>query len=352
MAKRFSKSSVSTLNSDMYAPWVPETSKAALKKSPYYLPFLKMYSKTKLKCVEILQLKPSHLNDVEPKPVSGIILGYDNNFRVAKLTGIGHYHAYSFDAPDASPNTGSLLGSSDKLMYLVNRMINPSTSPGHQLCNAIDRVATFVDELASDFGNTVAVQLRNEHPNTFSAMSTLGNEGAMWLLKHYANEINEADIPSNVRNLIDKSIKGMYGKDENNKIAGQRLLEFFDCEKWMFGYREEVGYYLGAANFKETYDNYLHRDQQWAVGPNVRGASVTEPIAYYKTFSSIPEHLRNSLMASVAMVKMYIEGTSNQYEYYDPERLIPKATIVMIDAGAKSGLVHGGGGYWLLMDRV
>ena len=43
MSKRISKSFA--LNAtDLFAPWVPVTAQNALKQSPLYLPFLKVYS--------------------------------------------------------------------------------------------------------------------------------------------------------------------------------------------------------------------------------------------------------------------------------------------------------------------
>ena len=347
MTKRFSKSKVMAVTADLYAPWIPETAKTAFKRSPFYLPFLKLYSKTKLKCVSINQY-----NDGEGT-ISSINVGFNNNFRVARFTSSGsQFAAYVFDAPDGGATSGSLMGSSDKLMYLVNRMLNPNANPGRQLLNAIDRAVSFVDELASDYGNSVMGKLRKDYPNEFSATSVLGNEASEWLLMYFANKVSEADIPSTARNVIDKAIKSMHSTEENSKVAEQKLLEFFDCEKWMFGYRDGVGYFLGAAHFKETYDNYRRREQVWSVGSSTRGATITEPIEFYKTFASIPEHLRSSVLASAAMVKMYIEGSNISLNYADPERLIPEMSLSLVDANAKTGAVYGAGGYWLLMDRV
>lgn len=347
MTKRFSKSKVMAVTADLYAPWIPETAKTAFKRSPFYLPFLKLYSKTKLRCVAINQY-----NDGEGT-ISSINVGFENNFRVARFSrSSATFAAYVFDAPDGGATGGSLMGSSDNLMYLINRMLTPTTNPGRQLLNAIDRAMSFVDELASDYGSSVINALRKEYPNNFSATGVLGNEATEWLLMHYSNKVAEADIPSSVRNVIDKAVKSMNSTDENNKVAKQKLLEFFDHEKWMLGYRDGVGYFLGAAHFKETYDNYANREQAWSVGNTTRGASVTEPITFYKTFDSIPEHLRSSVLASAAMVKMYIEGSSMSVDYLDPERLIPNASLSLIDANAKAGAVYGAGGHWLLMDRI
>ena len=89
MSKRISKSFA--LNAtDLFAPWVPVTAQNALKQSPLYLPFLKVYSKTKLRCVEI-----AHNNDRDSPQIT-VHLGLPNNFRVAYMGMTGGELPYMF----------------------------------------------------------------------------------------------------------------------------------------------------------------------------------------------------------------------------------------------------------------
>jgi hypothetical protein len=349
MSKRFSKSKVMAVTADLYAPWIPETARAAFRRSPLYLPFLKLYSKTKLRCVAV-----NRFSDTQDT-ISSVAFGLSNNMRVLRISFNGaRFGADVFDAPDGGNHSGTHVGTSDKPMYLINRLLNPNTSPGRVFTNAMDRAVNFIHEVASDVGNIVCAKLRSELPHNFSARGALDNEAVDYLLLRYANETVEADIPSNVRNAIDKCIKEIHNARRNHQVVDDKLREFFDRDKWVFGFREQVGYFLGAAHFKETYDNYSKREQVWAVGGEVRGATITEPIEYYKTFQSIPEHLRSQLMVSAAMVKMFLEGGNNRVEYADPERLIPSSnsSTPMIDANAVASCVFGSGGYWLVMDRV
>jgi len=76
------------------------------------------------------------------------------------------------------------------------------------------------------------------------------------------------------------------------------------------------------------------------------------PIEYYRTFNDIPEDMRKSLLASVAMTKMYLEGASGSVNYCDPERLIPSQVTKLLDANSCVDTYHGMGAYWMLVDRI
>jgi hypothetical protein len=62
--------------------------------------------------------------------------------------------------------------------------------------------------------------------------------------------------------------------------------------------------------------------------------------------------MRRELLASVAMTKMYLEGGAERVEYIDPERLIPTKTEALLDANSCVDSIFGGGGKWMLVDRI
>ena len=346
MSKRFSKSSVLS-TTDLFAPWVPTTAQTALKQSPLYLPFLKIYSKTKLRCVEVsgdLSYSTSNMT---------VHIGMSNNMRVAYLGMMGsQFRACVYDAPDSPSRNSTHVGTSDKCMYLVNRMLNSSTSPGATFDRALGRALNFHNELANDIGNRVSDALRNESPVTYSPTSDINGDSIGWLIKRYFNDIAEADIPSDVRTAIDKAYKSLRSVAANTSLNTARLAEFFDREKWILGYRHDVGYFAGAAHFKSIYDNFSNWNNKWGVGTKDTNCTMTVPIQFYKTFQSIPDDMRKELLASVAMTKMYLEGGTEQVQYVDPERLIPQKISALLDANACVESVFGGGGTWLVVDRL
>jgi hypothetical protein len=345
MSKRFSKSSVLSAT-DLFAPWVPVTAQTALKQSPLYLPFLKIYSKTRLQCVEVsVNTDNSHMHTVH--------VGTPSNLRVAYLGMMGtKFRACVYDSPDSSSRNTTHVGTSDKCMYLVNRLLTPATSPGATFDNALGRALNFHNQLASDMGNLVTNTLKDDAPVRYTPTSDINGESIGWLIKRYFNDVAEADIPSGVRTAIDKAYKSLRSTASNMTLNKTRLAEFFDREKWMFGYRHDVGYFVGAAHFKQTCENYNDWEFRFPVDVSVQNCTVTAPIQHYKTFQSIPDDMRRELLASVAMTKMYLEGGTEQVEYADPERLIPQKTGALLDANACVDRIFGGGGMWMLVDRI
>jgi hypothetical protein len=331
MSKRISKSFA--LNAtDLFAPWVPVTAQNALKQSPLYLPFLKVYSKTKLRCVEI-----AHNNDRDNSQIT-VHLGLPNNFRVAYIgMSGGNFRICSYDTPDALPRFSTHLGNSEKCMYLVNRILNSANSAGATFDRALSTALNYHNHIANNMGRAVTNHLREKFPASYSVMSDINSESATWLIKRYFNDVAEAAITASRSNHSSNVVK---------------LGEFFDREKWMFGYGKDVGYFIGAAHFKHTFDNYSHIDSVHSIADDTNGCDMTMPIEYYRTFQDIPEDIRKSLLASVAMTKMYLEGGTNRVDYYDPERLIPSSLTLSIDANSCSDSVHGMGAYWMLVDRI
>jgi hypothetical protein len=346
MSKRISKSFA--LNAtDLFAPWVPVTAQNALKQSPLYLPFLKVYSKTKLRCVEI-----THNNDRDNSQIT-VHLGLPNNLRVAYIgMSGGNFRICSYDTPDALPRFSTHLGNSEKCMYLVNRILNSANSAGATFDRALSTALNYHNHIANNMGRAVTNHLREKFPASYSVMSDINSESATWLIKRYFNDVAEADIPSRIRDAINKAHSAITASRSNHSSNVVKLGEFFDREKWMFGYGKDVGYFIGAAHFKHTFDNYSHIDSVHSIADDTNGCDMTMPIEYYRTFQDIPEDIRKSLLASVAMTKMYLEGGTNRVDYYDPERLIPSSLTLSIDANSCSDSVHGMGAYWMLVDRI
>lgn len=345
MSKRISKSFA--LNAtDLFAPWVPATAQTAFKQSPLYLPFLKVYSKTKLRCVEI-----AHNNDRD-NPQMTIHIGLPNNFRVAYMSMVNRsFRMCSYDSPDANMRSTTHLGSSDKCMYLVNRALNPANSAGASFERAWSTALNFHNHIANNMGRMITNHLREQTPVTYSVMSDINGESVGWLIKRYFNDVGEADIPSTVRNAIDKAYSSLKLIKTNQLANVAKLGEFFDREKWMFGYSKDVGYYLGAAHFKQTFTNYSQIDSVYSITDETDGCNMTMPIEYYRTFQDIPEDIRNSLLPALAMTKMFVEGGSTKIEYCDPERLIPSSSMKLIDANSCVDNVRGYV-YWMLVDRI
>ena len=346
MSKRISKSFA--LNaSDLFAPWVPVTEQNALKQSPLYLPFLKVYSKTKLRCVEIVRPNGSNSSDMT------VHIGTANNFRIAYLGMSGSkFRICTYESPDGPLRQSTHLGTSEKAMYLVNRLFDSSNSAGATFDRALSITANYTNHIANNMGRLVTTKIREKNPVSYMPMSDINNEAINWLLKRYHGEVSEADIPSKVRDLINKAYNSVNAADNNQVSNVAKLREFFDCEKWMFNYRENIGYFLGAGHFKQTFNNYSHIDSVYSINEDTDGCNVTMPIEYYRTFNDIPEDIRKSLLASVAMTKMYLEGGSTKINYCDPERLIPSSTMCMVDANSCVDTVRGYGAYWMLVDRV
>jgi hypothetical protein len=342
MSKRFSKSSVLS-TTDLFAPWVPVTAQTALKQSPLYMPFLKIYSKTRLRCVEVSG----------DSSVITVHIGTANNMRVAYLGMISsQFRACVYDAPDSPARNSTHVGTSDKCMYLVNRMLNSSTSPGATFDRALGRAVNFHNHLASDMGYLVSNALRDQAPVDYSPASHINAESVVWLIKRYFNDVAEADIPSDTRTAIDKAYNSLRSVAANTTLNTTRLAEFFDREKWILGYKHDVGYFVGAAHFKQMYANHANWSHRWGVSSDGQNCTITVPIEYYKTFQSIPDDMRRELLASVAMTKMYLEGGAERVEYIDPERLIPTKTEALLDANSCVDSIFGGGGKWMLVDRI
>ena len=347
MSKRISKSFALNAN-DLFAPWVPTTARNAFKQSPLYLPFLKVYSKTKLRCVEIAHTQAGASIDQMT-----VHIGLLNNFRVAYLSMIGKsFRACVYDTPDTVSRGTTHVGTSEKCMYLINRMLNAGTSAGATFDRAVSKATNFHNYIANNMGRLMTCHVREQSPTTYSVLSDMNATSVQWLLKRYFSEVAEIDIPSQVRNSIDKAYASLKAAYANNAANIAKLGEFFDREKWIFGYRTEVGYFLGAGHFKQTFDNYAHIDSVYSISDETDGVNLTMPIEYYRTFNDIPEDMRKSLLASVAMTKMYLEGGSGSVNYCDPERLIPSQTAKLLDANSCVDNYHGMGAYWMLVDRI
>lgn len=341
MATRFSKKRVDP--TDAFAPWVSINDQVKLKKSALYVPFLKIYAATGLQCVEVQ-------NDILDSIAAHI--GFPNNMRVAKLSAHGRdaYRIHVYDGPDSRQTTQ--YGSSEKPMYVANRVLGTVDSTARYRFEDMKKQAENVHfALADDAGCEVLKHLKRENPVSYTPTSDINGESIGWLLKRYFNDIAEADIPSNIRGQFDKAYKLLNSAKTNHVDVDNKLKDMFCRDKWIFAHRPSAGYWVGLANFSQTYHNYSKWKYEHTAN-NGNGCTLIKPIEYYPTFESIPDDISKELLPAVAMVKMYLEGSGAEINYSDPNKLIPAGSEVFVDANALVTSLTYAGSVWMLADRV
>ena len=340
MRKRFSKKRVDTSNA--FAPWITGSQIQAIKDSDAYGAFLKIHEATGLKCVDATE--KVGFTDALNKP--RVIMGLDNNFRVAALspTGGGGYRAVLFDSPDCAST--SQIGQAEKAMYLANRILNHTAFE-----NAHEKAKDFTSILANKAFFRSRSKVREANNIDYDPTDDIKRDEIAWLLKLHFNAANDVDLPPHTRASIDRAYRAVCTNGVNVEVVRDTMRSMFCREKWVIGYREQVGYWIGLLDMSKTYYKFV----DWSYDSTViteNTVDVVRPIKFYPNYESIPSDLIKEIMPSQAMFNMYLDGCSEFTGHLDGAKLIPGMELTSPDANAVAFRYWHNGNMWVVLDKV
>lgn len=343
MAKRFSKNRVDVSNA--FAPWISAADKRLVESSAMFSSFLKIHAKSGLKCVGVSNSVSMSNNT----PVSQTIrLGLDNGLRVAAIvdrTLSSNYDMFIYDAPD-SPNTSNV-GSSKNLNYLADRLLRHA-----RFDTSVADAKNYFSYLTSKAFFAARKTARNTNRTDYDVTDDIKGDAIAWLLKLHFNSANDIDLPSGIRASIDKAYKSVCTNGINMQRVAEAMREVFCRDKWLIGYNESFGYWVGVINASKTYYKFIDWSYDGAMA--TEGAvDIVKPVQYYPNFESIPEELRKEIMPAQAMFNMYLDGSNEVVEFRDADvRLVPTKPMIALDAGAVCLVPWYNGASWLLLDKA
>lgn len=338
MTTRFSKKRVDPAS--VFAPWVTPDQRNLVASSNVYTAVLKLCYKLGVKCVQVS-------NDT----IAGVLnvrFGTETGLRVANLSiqNSARTTIHSALLPD-SYLCATGFTSSKNPMYAASRVLKTDA-----LARAVSAARTFDRELVCRIFMAARKHVANQYP--YDATSAkVDSATAGWLLRLYAREVTDADIPAHVRTAADKALKAAATVHANLDKCMGLLREMFCRDKWIIGYSNSIGYWVAKANLSKVYDKYMHYIYEAAPADPGDVYDAIAPLQFYPTFESIPESLRREIAPSQAMLNMYLDGTGSTVQFTGPERLIPKMSETWFDAGAGAYTFNTGiAGSWLVMDTV
>jgi hypothetical protein len=218
------------------------------------------------------------------------------------------FHTYSSHTETPEGAYRQLSSSNPK--YVQSKV---SVKSEHDAAQAFDSALVsahnFLDNYLRGILDSIVDQISDDRFTGRPLMSTskLTDEAVTFLAKVYAGKCTFAEMPLDMRALLDHNLKKYDERCDKFNNAIQKSVEFMDSDKWIFIPGMNRGVVMACVSpdgMTEALTKY--RDGQYLPNiPAFKYAREVIPCKWYPSFEDIPDDYRKGLEFSMMMLKTH-----------------------------------------------